>query len=163
MTVLAHHNEIDTAIELPHRSTLPVEQTWDVEAIYASSADFDEAVAITDSRIPTLAGFADQLGNDAATLLATLTLRDEIAQVVSRVSIYAELRFSEDAGNSAYASLLSRTEGLSARFGSATAFIDAEMLSIAPTTLDGFLAHEPGLAPYRFVLDHLRRTGSLRR
>jgi oligoendopeptidase F len=142
---------------IPPRSAIPVGMTWNLEDIFATQADWDRAFAAADSRIPTAGQYEGHLGDDAGTLLAALRLRDDLAREVHRVGVYASLRFSEDASNGANAALASRAGGLGARFGAATAYIDAEILTIDPATIDRFFDEEPDLAPYRFAIDDLIR------
>ena len=151
MSVAEHHGAV------PPRTALPVEMTWDLENIFPTPAAWDAAFEAADARIPSARQFEGHLGDDAATLLAALRLREELYREVYRVGVYASLRFSEDASNGANAALASRAGGLQARLGGAVAFIDAEILTIDPATIDRFFAEESGLAPYRFAIDDLFR------
>ncbi len=154
MTVTEHHGGV------PPRTALPVEMTWDLDDIFPTQAAWDAAFDAADARIPAIAQFRNHLGDDAATLLAALRLRDDLSREVYRVGVYASLRFSEDASNGANAALASRAGGLGARLGAAVAFIDSEILTIDPATIDRFFAEEPDLAPYRFAIDDLIRQKS---
>lgn len=151
MTVAEHAGTI------PPRSAVPVEMTWDLEAIFPTPAAWEAAFDAADASIPSLKQYEGRIVDSAATLLAALKLRDEVMQPVERVGVYAQLRFSEDAGNATNAGLASRAEGLWARFGAAAAYLDAEILTIDPARLEGFLSEEPGLTTYRFALEDLRR------
>ena len=142
---------------IPARSDVPVEMTWNLEDIFATQADWDAAYEAADAHIPSVRQYEGHLGDSAQTLLAALKLNDELAREVHRVAVYASLRFSEDAGNGANAALSSRAGGLAARYGAAVAYIDAEILTIDPATIDRFVAEEPGLAAYRFAIDDLIR------
>ena len=151
MTITEHHGGV------PPRTALPVEKTWDLDDIFPSQAAWEAAFDAADAHIPVAKQYEGHLGDDAATLLAALQLRDELVRDVDRIGVYASLRFSEDAGNGANAALASRAGGLGARLGSATAYVDAEILSIDPVTIDRFFSEDPGLAPYRFAIDDLIR------
>ena len=151
MTVTEHHGGV------PPRTALPVEMTWDLDDIFPTQAAWDAAFAAADAHIPAITQYQNHLGDDAATLLAALRLRDELYREVYRINVYASLRFSEDASNGANAALASRAGGLGARLGGATAFVDAEILTIDTATIDRFFAEESDLAPYRFAVDDLIR------
>ncbi len=151
MTVTEHHGGV------PPRTALPIEMTWDLDDIFPTQAAWDAAFAAADAHIPAIGQYEGHLGDDARTLLTALRLRDELSREVHRVGVYASLRFSEDAGNGANAALASRAGGLSARLGAAAAYIDAEILTIDPATIDRFFTEVSDLGPYRFAIDDLIR------
>lgn len=140
---------------VPPRSAVPKQFTWDLEALFPDAAAWEAAYREAEQAIPTISAYEGKMGESAQTFLKTLQMRDEIAGKVERVSEYAFLRFSEDAGNSEAAAMLSRADSLNARAGGATAFVDPEILSIPEETIERFFQEEPALAPYRFAVDRV--------
>jgi len=142
---------------VPLRRDVPLAQRWDLESIFPTDDAWERAFRETEGRLPELEQFRGRLGESAATLLAGLRLRDEIAEVVGRVDVYADLRRSEDAGNAFYAALADRGQGLRTRFGAAGAFFEAEILAVASERIDALLAEEPGLGQYRHLVERIQR------
>ena len=142
---------------VPPRSAIPVDKTWNLEGVYATPADWESDFSATDARIPELASHAGTIGDSAAALLATLSLRDELAALVEQVAVFAHLRYAQDSGDTSNSAMASRASGLAARFSAAAAYISPAILGIEPATLEGWLSSEAGLAAYRFEIEDLDR------
>ncbi len=140
---------------LPARADLPREATWDLEVLFATDAAWEEAFRAAEARLGEVAAFRGRLGEGAATLLAAFRTRDAVQTAVETVAVYADLRFSEDAGNPTYAAAADRATGLFARYGAAVAFYDTELLAMPSDRLAGFFAAEPDLAAYRHAVDRV--------
>ena len=152
-----------TAATLPKRSELTREQCWDVESIFATDAAWEGEYDAIAGRLGELEQYRGRLGSSAGTLLAGLQLRDDVMAALGRLSTYAGMRVSEDAGNATYAALADRASGLFARAGAAAAFYEPEILALAPATLEGYIDEEAGLAIYRHYIAKLgRRRGHVR-
>ena len=142
---------------VPVRREVPLAQRWDLESVFPTDEAWETAFREAEGRLPELERFRGRLGESAGTLLAGLRLRDEIAELVGRVDVYADLRRSEDAGNAFCAALADRGQGLRTRFTAAGAFFDAEILAVPPERIDAWFTAEPGLAPFRHLVDRLQR------
>lgn len=134
---------------LPRRDEVPREVRWDVESIFPTDEAWEATYRGLAGRLGELDGYRGRLGESAATLLAGLERRDELAKELGLVAVYARLRRAEDATNATYAALADRAAGLQARFAAAAAFYDPEILALDPATLDRYVEAEPGLAVYR--------------
>ena len=137
---------------IPARKDVPVEQTWDLETIYPSDDAWEDAFRAVESRLPEMDAYRGTLGGSAGQLLGALLQRDDLAAEVSRVAIYAGLRFSEDAGNDHYTGLNARAGGLLARYAATVSWVDTELLTIPDERIDAFFEEESGLEPYRHAV-----------
>ena len=145
---------------VPLRRDVPLAQRWDLESIFPTDEAWEAAFRAAEARLPELDSFRGRLGESAGTLLAALRLRDEIAEAVGHVDVYADLRRSEDATNATYAALADRGQGLRTRFAAAGAFFEAEILAVPAERIAAFFAEEPGLEEYRHLVDRLQRRRS---
>jgi oligoendopeptidase F len=145
------------AAKLPERNEVPAESRWKLEDIYATDSawqnDFDRLKPMA----AQIASFQGKLDTSAQTLLDCLTLRDELGITSGKVFAYARMRRDENTANSNYQAMTSRTESLLAEVGSATAFIEPNILSIPAEKLAAFRQSEPKLAPYAFYFENLLR------
>jgi len=146
-----------TAQALPKRSEIPTEMTWNLEAIYPTDADWEAEFARVAARLPEVAGYAGRLGESAQTLLAAFTARDQLAEALGRLYVYAHMRLHQDSANATYQALADRITTLDNEFSAATAYIRPDVLALPPERLEGFIASEPGLALYRHQLDEMTR------
>jgi oligoendopeptidase F len=142
---------------LPKRSDVPKEHTWDLESIYATDADWERDFARVTAMLPQLAQFQGHLGGSGSTLLAAFRARDEAAEVLSRLFVYAQMRQHEDSANSVYQALTDRATTLANEFTATTAYMTPEVLAIPEDRLSALVAAEPGLALYRHAIDEILR------
>lgn len=142
--------------QLPKRSELLREQTWDIEAVFASEADWRKALETATNSAKALEPFAGRLGESARTLLQALQTRDELTLAASKVGMYASLQLSTEGGNAGYTNMVSEARGMGARLAAAGAYIEPEILNLEPGRLEQFMQAEPGLEVYRHYLEALR-------
>ncbi|HEX8727590.1 MAG TPA: oligoendopeptidase F, partial [Ktedonobacterales bacterium] len=135
-----------TAQALPRRSEIPTEMTWNLEAIYPTDADWEAEFARVAARLPEAAGHAGRLGESAQTLLAAFTVRDQLAEALGKLYVYAHMRLHQDSANATYQALADRVTTLDNDFSAATSYIRPDVLAIPQERLEGFIASEPGLA-----------------
>lgn len=141
---------------LPKRSELPKEQTWNIEALFSTEAEWRAALGRAAASARELGFFAGRLAESGHTLLAALETRERLGLEVSRVVMYASLQQSTDGGNALYTSMLSEARAVAAQIASAGAYLEPEILAISVERLGALIAQEPGLAAYRHYLDGLQ-------
>ncbi|MDR2903308.1 MAG: oligoendopeptidase F [Clostridiales bacterium] len=130
---------------------------WKIEDLMPSDSAWQAAFDALTGDLSAFERFKGQLGASPQTLLACLKTRDGIDERMSRVYVYAFLRFYEDTGNTAYKGMSDKAATLSAKLSAAQSFIQPEILSIPGETLQRFMAEEKGLAVYTHMLDDLIR------
>ena len=149
--------ESAAAAQLPPRSAIPTESRWSLEDIYPSDdawqSDFDKLKGL----LPKITAYQGTLENSAEALYSALALRDEIGLTSGKLFAYSRMRRDEDAADSKYQAMTSRTEALLSEVGAATAFIEPDILAMPDAKLAGFRQAEPRLAPYAFYFDNLLR------
>ncbi|HEU5434103.1 MAG TPA: M3 family metallopeptidase, partial [Thermomicrobiales bacterium] len=142
---------------VPTRDQVPLEARWDLETVFPAAAAWEAAYRAADARLPELDQYRGRLVESAATLLAGLQLMDDIGQAIERVTVFALLRHSEDAGNARANEMADRASGLAARAAAAGAFIEPEIAAIPDATLAAWLGEEPGLEQYRILIERIQR------
>jgi len=147
-----------TATEhVPTRAEAHMEDTWDLTVIYSDDAAWEADIARSDVEAQTLAAMQGTVGASAANLLRTLKLRDAVAQRLYQLYVYASMRKDTDQGDATGQGLDERAGSLVARTSATIAFVEPEILAIAPQTLEAWLDAEPELAVYRYDLTKLQR------
>ncbi len=145
---------------LPTRAEVPRDETWDLAAIYPSPAAWEGDLQRVEADLDRLSTHRGRLAQGAGALLAFLHDREAAAERFDRVYPYAALSLDADGASPANQALYARATALSARFAAAQAFAVPELLALPPGTVEGYLAAEPTLAPYRQLLEGiLRRRG----
>jgi oligoendopeptidase F len=146
-----------TITAVPRRADVPVEETWDLETIFAGDDAWQDAYDVTAQRLGQMEAFRGRIAEGPAALLAALRLRDELADNVGRVLEYAWLRRSEDATNTHYGEMTDRAIGLAARIDAASSFVAPEIAALSDDLLAAWQAEEPALGQFHHELRRITR------
>ncbi|TDE86633.1 oligoendopeptidase F [Deinococcus sp. S9] len=141
---------------LPSRADVPREQTWDIEALFATPADWEAEAEALPAAIDALAAYAGTLSRGPEALAAYLRAADEVELRLTRLLSYASMAASVDGRDAVAAARRDRASGIAARFGSVTAFAKPELLALDETTVRGWLT-QPELKDDRVRLERLWR------
>ncbi len=124
---------------LPKRSDVPREQTWDIEALYATPRDWEAEAGALTGAIHALSAHAGQLGDSPEALLAFLTENDALSLRLSRFMSYASMNASVDGTDSVAAARRDRASGIISQYSAASAFAQPELLALDEAKLRGWL------------------------
>ncbi|MGB9739195.1 oligoendopeptidase F [Chloroflexus sp.] len=146
-----------TANQVPSRSEIPVEYTWDLSQIFADVSAWEQELSAVEALAQELAALQGTLAQGSVQLLAALNLRDEVARRLYALYVYAIHRKDSDGTDPVGQGLAERANSFAARIQAVLAFIEPEILTIPAETLDEWLAATPGLQVYRYALEKLNR------
>jgi oligoendopeptidase F len=141
---------------LPKRHEVPREQTWDIEAMYATPQAWEADAAALPADIDALGGYAGTLGQSAGALLAYLKAESELELRLTRFFSYASMNASVDGRDAEAAARRDRASGIAARYGSVTAFARPELLALDEAMLTTWMT-QPELEPFRIRLQRILR------
>src|SRR5699024_6850404 len=82
--------------ELQKRSDVPVEHTWNLEDIFATDNEWEEALKELKAEIPELKSYQGKLGESAETLLSMLKEQDAFGKKLGKLFTYAHMRKDQD-------------------------------------------------------------------
>lgn len=139
------------------RAEVPVEETWNLEKVFASAAEWEKALNAVSGLIPDVTAFKGRLGEGPAVLLECLKASTAVSVAFQPVGTYSSLRLSEDNTATEHQMMMGRVQALSAQLGAATSFVTSELLQLPEGTLERYLREEPGLDEYRPLLEQLIR------
>ena len=142
---------------LPLRSEVPVEQTWDLENIFLTVADWEAALEEVDAQMPTLAAFKGRLHEGPAVLADYFERLEKTARLAGKVIVYASLKSAADSTDQTAMAQSGQARSLLARLSAATAFDDPEMMAIGFKTLRKWRKEEPRLKIYAHYFDRLEK------
>lgn len=141
----------------PKRGEVPTEHTWNLETIYPTDAAWEAAFQRLTAMLPQVASFQGRLAEGGQVLLQAFRTRDEAAQILGHLFVYAHMRLDQDTANSVYQALNDRATTLASEFNAASAYMAPELLAIPEERLEEFLRAEPDLTLYRHALDEILR------
>lgn len=145
---------------VPEREEIATEYTWDLESIYASDEDWEDAYESVEERIPELESYEGRATQDGETLYELLTLREEVMRDLSQVAAYARMRRDEDTRDQEYQALTARAQSLSSEASSAVSFLEPELQELSEDDLDELIEEEPALEEYEHYFDDVLRMKS---
>ncbi len=126
------------------RNAIPVEDKWDVEALYPTLQNWEEDMKkwgreSQHPHWPELLPFKGKLGEGAATIKALADISFNIERQLSKLFTYAHLRHDEDVADDTYKNAYVRITSLLHDFRHETSWIEPEILQIPEQKLSQFL------------------------
>nr|WP_245805856.1 oligoendopeptidase F [Bacillus alkalicellulosilyticus] len=146
-----------TAKSLPKRNEIPVEKTWNLEAIYETDFTWEEEFTEIKLLLPKMKEFQGKLGSSAQVLFDGLQQSDEITKKLGKLYTYAHMRNDQDTTNGFYQGLNDRAASLAAQVGQAISFITPEILNIPQDTIETFSSEHQELQLYTHYFDQLNK------
>ncbi|TAK21383.1 MAG: oligoendopeptidase F [Chloroflexota bacterium] len=142
----------------PLRIAVPVDQTWNLNDIFATPEEWERALGATEALTANVTAFRGRLGESGEALLACLRARDALMETLHRVDTYARLGSAADGLDRRNQAMSARAQAAGARIQAATSFLLTELVALPSGTVECFLGSTPDLAIYRLQLeDALRR------
>ena len=146
------------ARELPKRSEVKEEYTWDVSAMYASKAAWEADLKEVVTIVSDLAKLEGSVMASAEKLLTALELGARAEQKIDLAFNYAERLFDQDQKNTEHQAMSQKMYGVMTDYQSRTAFVVPEILAADKATLAQYFAENKELELYRGLVDEILRT-----
>ena len=143
--------------QLMKRKDVKVEDTWAIEDLYQTEADWEVAVKQMEADIKVIESYKGHLGDSGAKLLEFLDLNNELGINFSRIFSYAKRIVDVDTTNSHSQELSGRATLLSKKISEALAFDTPELLLISDEQLEKFYEEEKELLKYKRYINEIRR------
>ncbi len=137
------------------RSQVPVEQTWNLDSIFATPADWDATCQQVQALLPRLSAFQGRLKDGPPVLLECLQLVQEAGTLMGKIGTYAGNAHSVDTLDQSAAARAGQSRSLGARYGAAIAFFDPELMAIGFDRLRQWIRESPELAFMAHYVDRL--------
>ena len=141
--------------ELPKRSDLPMEQTWDLTPLYKTGAAWEKDFKKLRALVRDFNQYKGKL-SDPQMLYEAFRASDKLSLAVEKLYTFAHLRSDEDTGNSENRARVDRISALSSEIGGETAWFEPE-LSALPEEQFKALLKAPVLKFYRRTLKEIGR------
>jgi oligoendopeptidase F len=147
-----------TAQQPRTRQTTPDEFKWNLAELFPSDAAWQTEKTRLSGEFAKAREFNGTLSQSAARLQQALDLQTAQDKAFSRLAVYASLKADEDTRDATYQGMKDQVVQMTAAYGSEWAFLEPEILTMDPATLDSWITSTPGLKVYSFYLhDVLRR------
>jgi oligoendopeptidase F len=141
--------------DIPLRSELRLEDTWNLTPIYSDDAAWEADFVEVDGKAPKAADFQGRLGESAQVLLDAIKFQEEVFYKVGLLYVYAHLNFDTDTTNAHYQAMFSRIESLYAKIGAAFSFFRSELMEIDEAKIWGFVDQKEELKIYKHEFEQM--------
>ena len=139
------------------REEIPAKYKWDLSAIYSDWDEWDKGLKEMEAKMETITSFKGKLKEDVKNLIDVKKLEDEIGILSYRVYRYPQLTLDTDTRNQEASAKLQQVQILFSKFGTATSWVNPEILEIPWETMEKWLEENKELEPYRFGIEDLYR------
>lgn len=141
--------------QLPKRSEVPIELTWDLSTIFKNKEAVNKAIAELHPRVDELVKLAGGLDKDSNSLLTAIRSELEIESQLERIYVYAELKNDQDTSNNQNQALKDQVTSLVAKVSAKLAWFEPEILAIPKATLEKYQENNTELKPYQHYFEVL--------
>ena len=141
----------------PQRSEIDDRYKWDLSHIYPDREAWQKGLADIQQKMDDIQRLQGTLAGGPENLLKAYRLNDELDVLAYRVYRYPQLSYALNTRDLEAAAGLQQVQGVFARFGTATAWLTPEVLSIGWETMSTWLDEFEGLAPYRQPIEDAYR------
>ena len=144
-------------MQVPPRSEIPEQHTWDTASIFPSEGAWEAEMDQVIAQLPELAAYRGRLADGPETLADWMASVQRMLRSLGKIWVYASNNHNVDVADQAGTAQYDRAMGLYARAMTAIAFAEPELLAIDTETLLRWLREEPRLAIYAHYVDELER------
>lgn len=139
------------------REEIPQEDKWALEDLYVSDEAWENALNALLARLPEVSKLEGTLSESAQTLLAFLTLLEDMDGQMELLANYAMRKADQDTRDAVYQAMSGKLIGAATNVGAAFSFATPEIMALSDETLEGFYRACPSLERYRRYLTDQRR------
>lgn len=141
---------------IPTRQEVPAEHRWNLSKLYANEQDWEADLKRFEAMIEENNTYKGKLGTSSDSLFAALEYYKRFGMLEEKVGHYAQLRQTEDEGNSDSRGRVGRFMMIATKASGALSWFTPELQKIPETTVRGWMA-ENRYAEYRIFLERLLR------
>ncbi|MDR2103462.1 MAG: oligoendopeptidase F [Treponema sp.] len=146
----------EAASAIPSRAQTAPENTWDLSKLFPGDEAWKEGLGEYEKQAERIPSFRGTLGRSAESLMAYLDFFKEFSILEERLNYYADLRQTEDEGDSAARTMTGRFMMAASKAQAAASWAVPEIQAIPDKDMENFLAH-PRMAEFRIYLKKLLR------
>ena len=139
------------------RDEIPDKYKWDFSDIYENWEAWEKGFADLEKLMSDVAALKGTLAGGPESLYNAFKLQDDLGVLAFRVFRYPQLMYDTDTRNQEVSANLQKVRILFSKFGTATSWINPEMLEIPWETMEAWLDNNQTLEPYRFSIEDLYR------
>lgn len=144
-------------MEVKDRKDIDVKDTWNLESIYANNELWEEDYAALEKDAAEFAKLKGAIEADVSKIPAVLDACYGLHRRLSKLSVYARMRFDQDTTDSTYQTMSAKIGSLGVKIGAASAFVEPEILSYSKELLEAAEKENERTAYYGRKIEEMLR------
>lgn len=144
-------------MEVKDRKDIDVKDTWNIESIYANNELWEEDYAALEKDAAEFAKLKGAIEADVSKIPAVLDAYYGLHRRLSKLSVYARMRFDQDTTDSTYQTMSAKIGSLGVKIGAASAFVEPEILSYSKELLEAAEKENERTAYYGRKIEEMLR------
>lgn len=144
-------------MEVKDRKDIDVKDTWNLESIYANNELWEEDYAALEKDAAEFAKLKGAIEADVSKIPAVLDAYYGLHRRLSKLSVYARMRFDQDTADSTYQTMAAKIGSLGVKIGAASAFVEPEILSYSKEQLEAAEKENEHTAYYGRKIEEMLR------
>lgn len=144
-------------MEVKDRKDIDVKDTWNLESIYANNELWEEDYAALEKDAAEFAKLNGAIEADVSKIPAVLDAYYGLHRRLSKLSVYARMRFDQDTTDSTYQTMSAKIGSLGVKIGAASAFVEPEILSYSKEQLEAAEKENERTAYYGRKIEEMLR------
>lgn len=144
-------------MEVKDRKDIDVKDTWNLESIYANNELWEEDYAALEKDAAEFAKLKGAIEADVSKIPAVLDAYYGLHRRLSKLSVYARMRFDQDTTDSTYQTMSAKIGSLGVNIGAASAFVEPEILSYSKEQLEAAEKENERTAYYGRKIEEMLR------
>lgn len=144
-------------MEVKDRKDIDVKDTWNLESIYANNELWEEDYAALEKDAAEFAKLKGAIEVDVSKIPAVLDAYYGLHRRLSKLSVYARMRFDQDTTDSTYQTMSAKIGSLGVKIGAASAFVEPEILSYSKEQLEAAEKENERTAYYGRKIEEMLR------
>jgi len=144
-------------MEVKDRKDIDLKDTWNLESIYANNELWEEDYAALEKDAAEFAKLKGAIEADVSKIPAVLDAYYGLHRRLSKLSVYARMRFDQDTADSTYQTMAAKIGSLGVKIGAASAFVEPEILSYSKELLEAAEKENERTAYYGRKIEEMLR------
>lgn len=144
-------------MEVKDRKDIDVKDTWNLESIYANNELWEEEYAALEKEAEEFAKLKGAIEADVSKIPVVLDAYYGLHRRLSKLSVYARMRFDQDTTDSTYQTMSAKIGSLGVKIGAASAFVEPEILSYSKEQLEAAEKENERTAYYGRKIEEMLR------
>ena len=144
-------------MEVKDRKDIDVKDTWNLESIYANNELWEEDYAALEKDAAEFAKLKGAIEADVSKIPTVLDAYYGLHRRLSKLSVYARMRFDQDTADSTYQTMAAKIGSLGVKIGAASAFVEPEILSYSKEQLEAAEKENERTAYYGRKIEEMLR------